>query len=52
MIDLTRTPENLKTNILESYQKKAPGSITTLMSVFAKHKMKLLMESLSDFEVK
>jgi hypothetical protein len=52
MIDLTRTPDNLKADIIAAYEKKAPGSITSLMSVFTKHKMKLLMESLSDFEVK
>jgi len=52
MIDLTRTPDNLKADIIAAYEKKAPGSITSLMSVFTKHKMKLLMESLSDFEVR
>ena len=52
MIDLTRTPQHLKDEIVEQYNKKANGSIVTLMSYFTSHRMNLLMESLPDFEVK
>jgi len=51
MIDLTRTPDDLKDEIMEQYNKKAKGSITSMMTLFTKHRMKLMMESLSDFEV-
>lgn len=51
MVDLSRTPDHLKENIINEYNKPAPGSVMSLMSVFTKHKMKMLMESLSDFEV-
>lgn len=50
MIDLRRTPDHLKATIMEEYKKPANGSITSLMTVFTKHKMKMLLESLSDFE--
>lgn len=52
LIDLTRTPEELKNNIIEEFNKPANGSITSLMGVFTRHKMKMLMESLQDFEVR
>ena len=52
MIDLTRTPENIKTESMKQLQEGAKGSVTGLMTVFTKHKMKLHMESLPDFEVR
>lgn len=51
MIDLTRTPDELKEQILDAYSKNPKGSITSLMTIFTKNKMKMLLESLSDFEV-
>lgn len=51
MIDLSRTPAYLKQEILESYAQPAKGSINRLMTLFTKHQMKLLIESLQDFEV-
>ena len=52
MIDLTRTPAPLKTEILEEFSQSAKGSINSLMNVMVKNKMKLLLECLSDFEVR
>lgn len=51
MIDLSRTPDYLKQEVLELYAKPAKGSINRLMTLFTKHQMKLLIESLQDFEV-
>ena len=52
MIDLSRTPATLKTEILDSFAQPAKGSINSLMNVMVKNKMKLLLECLPDFEVK
>ena len=52
MIDLSRTPDPLKEEILTHFSAKAKGSINGLMTLFTKHKMKMMMESLQDFEVK
>ena len=51
MIDLSRTPDYLKEEILEKFAKRPNGSINRLMTLFTKHQMKLLIESLQDFEV-
>ena len=51
MIDLTRVPEDLKEQIIESSKNKPGGSVMRLMTLFTKNKMKLLIESLQDFEV-
>ena len=52
MIDLKRTPEELKEEVLKKFKNKPGGSVTRLMTLFTKHQMKLLTESLSDFEVR
>ena len=52
MIDLSRCPDYLKQEILEAFNKPAKGSINRLMTLFTKHQMKLLIESLQDFEVR
>tara|TARA_R100000951_G_scaffold99204_2_gene89465 strand:- start:8 stop:856 length:849 start_codon:yes stop_codon:yes gene_type:complete len=52
MIDLSRVPQDLKSEILEAFNLPAKGSINSLMSLFTKHQMKLLIESLQDFEVR
>ena len=51
MIDLTRVPEDLKEQIIETSKNKPGGSVMRLMTLFTKNKMKLLIESLQDFEV-
>jgi len=52
MIDLSRTPTSLKTEILQEFSKPAKGNINKLMTVMVKNKMKLLLECLPDFEVR
>lgn len=52
MIDLTRTPDDLKEQIIEAFNQKPQGSIMRLMTLFTKNQMKLMIESLSDFEVR
>ena len=52
MIDLTSTPDDLKNKIMEEFAKPANGSIMRMMTLMTKHRMNLMMESLSDFEVR
>ena len=52
MIDLTSTPDDLKDKIMEQFAKPANGSIMRMMTLMTKHRMNLMMESLSDFEVR
>ncbi|MCG7944786.1 MAG: hypothetical protein JAZ07_00410 [Candidatus Thiodiazotropha endolucinida] len=52
LIDLRRTPEELKKEIDVQYNKEHKGSIQELMSFFIKHRMGMLLESLGDFETR
>lgn len=52
MIDLSRTPSNLKTIIMNEYNQEPKGSMMTLMTLFTKHQLSVLMGSLQEFEVK
>ena len=52
MIDLSRCPDYLKEEILEAFNKPARGSVNRLMTLFTKNQMKLLLESLQDFEIR
>lgn len=52
MIDLSRCPDYLKQEILEAFAVPAKGSVNRLMTLFTKNHMKLLIESLQDFEVR
>ena len=52
MIDLSRTPDYLKEQIMDKFNTPAKGSINRLMTLFTKKQMKLLMESLQDFEIR
>ena len=52
LIDLSYTPQSLKEEIMQEFQKPAAGSVTQLMSLFTRYQMKQLLESLSDFEVR
>ena len=52
MIDLRRTPDDLKDEIMTRFQDPPKGSVNRLMTLFAKNQMKMMIESLSDFEVK
>lgn len=50
LIDLSRTPDDLKNQIYTQFEKKSIGSINTLINLFSKYKMKMLLEALPDFE--
>lgn len=52
MIDLSRTPLELKTIIMNEYSQDAKGSMMTLMTLFTKHQLSILMGSLQEFEVR
>ncbi len=52
MIDLSRTPSDLKTIIMKEYSQDAKGSMMTLMTLFTKHQLSILMGSLQEFEVR
>ena len=51
LIDLSRTPEEIKQESLRQLRETESGSMVSLMTLFTKHQMKLLMEDLSDFEI-
>ena len=50
LIDLARTPIELKNQITSRLLDKNEGSINSLMNLFTKYKMKMLLEALPDFE--
>ena len=50
LIDLNRTPTDLKTEIMNQFNEKSKGSINSLMNLLSKYKMKMLLEALPDFE--
>ena len=52
MIDLRRTPQEYKEEAMSQLKQGPKGNIMKLMTLFTKHRMKLLAESLQDFEVK
>lgn len=50
LVDLNRTPIELKEQILTQFKEKSEGSINSLMNLLSKYKMKMLLEALPDFE--
>ena len=50
LIDLSRTPSDLKDQIYAQFEKKSIGTINTLINLLSKYKMKMLLEALPDFE--
>ena len=52
MIDLRRTPKEYKEEAMKQLTEPAKGNMMKLMTIFTKHRMKMLAESLQDFEVK
>ena len=52
MIDLSRVPQDLQDRIMELYDEETPGNINKLMTLFVKNRMNLMIEALSDFEVR
>ena len=51
LIDLSRTPQDIKDEIMEQFNQPSKGSVMKLMTMFTRHRMKLMAESLGDFEV-
>ena len=49
LIDLTQTPKELQSTILEAYNKPQKNNINDLMAFFMANRMNLMMESLDDF---
>lgn len=52
LIDLSRTPEDIKEEIVQQFEAPVKGSIVRLMTLFTKYQMKMMAESLGDFEVR
>ena len=51
LVDLTRTPSELKDEIIDKLNSDQDGSISTLVNLFIKNRMNLLLEDLTDFEI-
>ena len=51
LIDLQRTPQEYKDQIITKLTEPHEGSIMTLMTLFTKNRMRLMLESLNDFEI-
>jgi hypothetical protein len=49
LIDLTKIPEWLQTNIVVEYDKQPEIGRTKLFNYFVKHKLKNLMEHINEF---
>lgn len=50
LIDLTRTPEDIKAEIMEQFKNPPNGNLQKLMTLMIKNQMKMLVESLQDFK--
>jgi hypothetical protein len=49
LVDLSKTPEDIKKAIIDSYTNQKGGDRSQLLNYFIKHKMKGMMEVISDF---
>jgi len=49
LVDLTQTPQEIKDNIINSFEMQQGGDRSQLLNYFIKNKMKNMMEVLSDF---
>ena len=49
LIDLTRVPLNLQEEIMDSYHEQPTNGRSKLFNYFVKHKLKNLMENISEF---
>ena len=49
LIDLTKTPEDIKESIIHSYTSQTNKDKTALLDYFVKHDMKRMIESIEDF---
>ena len=49
LVDLTQTPQEIKDNIINSYELQQGGDRSQLLNYFIKNKMKNLMDVMGDF---
>jgi len=49
LVDLSKTPQEIKDNIIESYQRQQGGDRSQLLNFFIKNKMRLMIDVISDF---
>jgi hypothetical protein len=49
LVDLTQTPQEIKNNIISSYESQQGGDRSQLLNYFIKNKMKNLLEVVTDF---
>ena len=49
LVDLTKTPQDIKDEIISSYERQQGGDKSQLLNYFIKHKMKGLLDVMSDF---
>jgi hypothetical protein len=49
LIDLTKTPQEIVDNILDTYENSPVAKRSGLLNYFVKHKMKLMMDCIQDF---
>ena len=49
LIDLTKTPQDIKDNIINSYKSQEGGDRSQLLNYFIKNKMSLMIEVIGDF---
>ena len=49
LVDLSKTPEDIKESIINSYERQQGGDRSQLLNYFIKNRMKLMMEVIEDF---
>lgn len=49
LVDLSKTPEDIKEEIISSYERQQDGDRSQLLNYFIKHKMRHMIECLGDF---
>ena len=49
LVDLSKTPQEIKDHIIESYQRQQGGDRSQLLNFFIKNKMRLMIDVISDF---
>lgn len=49
LVDLTKTPDSIKEDIISSYERQQGGDRSQLLNYFIKHRMKHMIECLGDF---
>jgi hypothetical protein len=49
LVDLTKTPQDIKDEIISMYERSKGGDKSQLLNYFIKHKMKNMLEVMADF---